>query len=185
MEHGITERTMRLLQNHVRIATEMAQGTQEDSALNMQQMLLQKTSHAQASEKTFSESTMEFLENLGGIEGIARKQALLDRAQGEENLQLILELTEEIGAPDEIRAKYADYIYCKDMEETCGGWDEICETKKLVDELGGRETLAELLRLAERFGGVEPLMKLADQQYRLWDGIFEGKRKEEHRPDRA
>ena len=177
IEHGMSDRTMMILKEHVQMATDITSGKPENAVRTMRK-LLEKNPDV-AVEKTFTEQTMELLDEMGGTEGIARKWELLARADGEENLKEILDIVEEIGGTEQLRKRYREYRAYRELAEKNGGFRRMQETLALANQLGSREELRELVKLSGRYGGIRPLIKMSAEQYQLWQNFFLGRNKKE------
>lgn len=167
MEHGITDNTMALLRRHVHMATAVGHGGV--SAAEIMQKMLEKGEKIppMPEKQDLSGQVMGVLDDLGGLDGAARKAALVGRFGGEKALERLLAEVEAAGG---VEAACQGLRLTRALTRRGSSPEEAKKQLDTLAKLGSPEDLKKLREAADKVGGVKPLLKLVNAIRRVYEG---------------
>ena len=166
LEHGISQRMMEVLSNHV----SMALGTVGSGATmpeNMRRLAEKMRQSEQDMAETISEKVHLTLERFGGTAGIERKCGLVARAGGEDTLEELLDVVENTGGITRFTYEQVGQKEAQALIQKHGGARSVARLLEELEAAGGVERLEQLKRLEQRAGGEAALNRLIAAEKQL------------------
>lgn len=159
MEHGITDTTIEAIRNHVeqmtkRFGMNACNACHKISLEEKAQIAALIEVNREKYSPTLREKLEIVIEQAGGLEGIERKTALVNRAGGADNLAFLLDVVEALGGSEYLHKEKDELLALKRQIELRGGAQALERSFSLIDEVGGvdriKRTQAERKALEEK-----------------------------------
>lgn len=132
MQHGITDNIMNILRGHVEMVSSIR--GKDDTKSYASEIMCGICSDS--GRKNMNSGLLNMVANAGGVEGVARKNNIINRAGGEERINQILTMVEELGG----------------YEELCRIKNDMVELEPCTNSIGGIKKLKSVIEVYNQFG---------------------------------